>query len=594
MKQTQTHEVVLYVLGLMVFAWIVRYWHFQSYGFYMDDLTRIPRVFEISTSELGRLVANSFYLGGLLSRPLHASFIYTFSFLGAQFGRIEALYVIAFSIYALNIVLFFLFVRRVANNPMAVIASILFIVFPADTTQIFLTQAFGIQPSITFLLLGFHAYLSNRLPWAYTLVFLSLLTYEAAFAIFLVAPLLSRPADKPARSIWLRHLLILSGLMVFGFLLRYIEGDQELRGLGSLSTLWTLVRHIILGPLVSLGSFIFRPIETFFIMRTDIFYGLREVSPLFARVFSISRLDGSVEYLGMLHTDIRWIVGAAIVFLVPILMKVSYQSRKTRAVGQAYEGESYGLVDKPLARISINRLFISATLMLILAYPLILVIPEYTIRGRNTRVHYAAVLGASLLLALVIYSIWRRMAGKTGWIARAGLIAALLAFLIGSAFIVQLDYRNAWDYQQTFWKALLPVIEDVENGEVVMVDPQGLIDSWQIEANTWNLPRVLPQLFSFPAGVEDPPRVYRLLEGWELEMGEFIVLDERTTQAPPSLFTTVDPKNAAFIEMSSGLPVRLSELILEDGSVVTFKVPSSDHHMSYPTTKLFEFLIKDD
>lgn len=594
MKRSHIRESLFSALGLVVFAWVVRYWHFQTYGFYMDDLTRIPRTFEISTSELGQLVANSFFFEGLLSRPLHASFIYIFSFLGAQSGQIEALYLIAFLIYALNIVLFFLLVRRISNNPVAVIASILFIVFPADTTQIFLTQAFGIQPSITFLLLGFHAYLSNRFPWAYIFVLLSLLTYEAAFIIFLVAPLLSPSSDKPSRWVWVRHLLIMSGLLVFGFLLRYFEGDQELRGLGSLGTIWILVRHMLVGPLVSLGSFLFRPIETLFVMWTDLFYWLRDVSPIFARVFSASRLDGSVEHLGMLQKDVRLIVGVAIIILAPIFLWVSHCTRSRSAGRQVEEGELTGIIGASVTRIPLSRLYVSATLMLALAYPLILVIPEFTIRGRNTRVHYAAVLGASLLLALIVYLAWRRMAGKWGWIARAGIVAVLLAFLIGSSFMVQLDYRNAWDYQQTFWRALLPAIEDVGYGEVVIVDPQGLIDSWQIEANTWNMPRMLPQLFHFPAGDETPPRAYRLLDGWEAEIGELIVLDERTTQAPSSLYTTVDPKSAAFIKTSAGLPSRSSERVLEDGRVLVFKIPSSDHRLAFPTTKLFDFLIMED
>jgi hypothetical protein len=594
MKQTQTRENVLSALGLVVFAWVVRYWHIQTYGLYMDDLTRIPRAFEMSTSELGQLVANSFFFEGLLSRPLHASFIYTFSFLGAQFGRIEGLYFIAFLIYALNIVLFFLFVRRIANKTVAVIASIIFIVFPADTTQIFLTQAFGIQPSITFLLLGFHAYHSKRLPLAYTFVFLSLLTYEAAFIIILVAPLLSQTSSKPSRGAWGQHLLIMSGLLVFGFLLRYFEGDQELRGLGSLDTLWILVRHVLVGPMVSLGSFLFRPIETFFIMWTELFYWLRDLSPILARVFSASRLDGSVEHLGMLQNSIRLITGVAIIILMPMILWISNRSRKENAAGQVEKGDFPGTVSESVTRVPLHRLFVSTALMLALAYPLILVIPAYTIRGRNTRVHYAAVLGASLLVALAVYLVWRRMTGKWGWIARAGVIAVLLAFLISSAFIVQLDYRNAWDYQQTFWQALLPVIEDVGNGEVVLVEPKGLIDSWQIEANTWNMPRMLPQLFHFPEGDRAHPRAYRLLEGWEAEVGNLIVLDDRTTQAPPSLYTTVDPEDVIFIETSSGLLIRSSEWILEDGMVLTFKIPSPDHRQAYPTTKLYDFLIEDD
>jgi hypothetical protein len=80
---------------------------------------------------------------------------------------------------------------------------------------------------------------------------------------------------------------------------------------------------------------------------------------------------------------------------------------------------------------------------------------------------------------------------------------------------VQQDYVKAWENQSAFWADLIAAVPDAGEGTTVLIDPLGLADTLEIDSNTWNLPRVLELLYKFPDEWGTPPRVYRLLPGWE-------------------------------------------------------------------------------
>jgi hypothetical protein len=177
--------------------------------------------------------------------------------------------------------------------------------------------------------------------------------------------------------------------------------------------------------------------------------------------------------------------------------------------------------------------------MWVLAYPLTYTTLGYHIRGRPTRVHLAAVVGSSLVVAAVgsAFIAASRSAGARRW--RCVGLAFWMGLLAGYGLVLQNDYVRAWELQRLFWSRLLPLVPDAGEGTVILVDPSGIEDTYQIAANTWNLPRVLDQLVAFPPEWKDPPRVYRLTPEWETSiLGEDgqIRLDAVTTVAPPSLY----------------------------------------------------------
>ena len=154
------------------------------------------------------------------------------------------------------------------------------------------------------------------------------------------------------------------------------------------------------------------------------------------------------------------------------------------------EGARKSFSLKVIPRTSPIHLIGFGLVLLILTYPLTFTTRPTAISGRETRVHLAAVVGAAMVAGGVA-------AGGLRWARRrfpawvgAAVLAATLALLLGYGFQVQQDYVRAWELQRSFWRDLVPQIQDAGEGVVVMVDPAGLADTLQIGANTWNLPRV--------------------------------------------------------------------------------------------------------
>jgi hypothetical protein len=217
------------------------------------------------------------------------------------------------------------------------------------------------------------------------------------------------------------------------------------------------------------------------------------------------------------------------------------------------------------------RLGVSGLLMLVLAYPLTFTIRAYAISGRDTRVHFAAVLGAAVVWGCFCWFLLSfAEAQRRRWVGALPL-AVLFGFLVGFGFLVQKDYARSWSLQRAFWTDVLRLSPDLEEGTVILVRPEGLIETRHIDANTWNLPRILDQILAFPEAWEELPRVFRLRPGWEerilAEDGSFI-LNGGTVAAPPSLYTEVASDRVIFLDWQGDVLIRRTEpLILGDAEL---------------------------
>ncbi len=203
----------------------------------------------------------------------------------------------------------------------------------------------------------------------------------------------------------------------------------------------------------------------------------------------------------------------------------------------------------------IIKLFIAGILMLVLAYPLTFTIRAYAISGRDTRVHAAAVVGAAVVWACIgwVFIAIGKAYGKRRIVIF--LFTVLFALLVGYGFVIQRDYVDAWRYQKTFWTELLDIIPDVGEGDVILIEPSGLVDTRQIAANYWNLPRVLDQIYKYPEEWEYPPRVYRLIPGWEdtiASNGGSFTVNASNVISPAPYYREVPCSQVIFIETVSG------------------------------------------
>jgi hypothetical protein len=233
--------------------------------------------------------------------------------------------------------------------------------------------------------------------------------------------------------------------------------------------------------------------------------------------------------------------------------------------------------------------------MLVLAYPLTYTLSAWESAGRATRVHMAAIVGASILFACVVSTLLQRSrTGRSRGRVRAG-AAGILALLLGFGFVVQKDYVRSWVEQRSFWAQVVRLCPDVQEGTVVLVDPTGLQDTTQIGANTWNLPRILDQVYAFPEAWPEPPRVFRLAPGWQdaivPEDGRFR-LDATTVSAPPSLYRAVDSTSVILLTSANGQLARQPGPLLIGDDAFGLQAPAAELQRQLAPGPVYALLIE--
>jgi len=236
-------------------------------------------------------------------------------------------------------------------------------------------------------------------------------------------------------------------------------------------------------------------------------------------------------------------------------------------------------------------------MLLVLAYPMTFTVRAYAISGRETRVHFAAILGASILFALFIKWITYILQRYTRRNIAMVIVAPWLALLVGFGQIVQLDYQASWENQISFWDQLVLIAPDLEKGTVILVDPAGLRDTKYIGSNTWNLPRILEQIYSFPEswGKYDIPRVYRLTPDWEQYiLGEegVLHLNARTTVAPRSYDRAVDPAQVIYLTSEDNQLARVTGSLTINDTSLGLKISTPDPQPAYEPSVLDSLLTK--
>jgi hypothetical protein len=394
-------------------------------------------------------------------------------------------------------------------------------------------------------------------------VLVILFSYETPFPVFFAAPLLAKKWDKGLIKELIKHILILGIMVIAIFVLRSTVVEGRVAGLGFPAIVITPILHMIQGPVVSMGTYFYRPLLTLRALNNlELVLVIGLAFPVLAWVLSRINLDVTIDVRNLI-TSIK---DRALISRLPDSLKA--------LVRQAIVG----------------------LVMLILAYPLTFTVRAYAISGRDTRVHLAAVVGASILWGVICTSVlYVSNTYKKKWLC-IFILTVFFTLLLGYGFVVQRDYSLAWEYQKEFWTSLIPLIPDASNSTVILVDPGGLKDTRQIGANTWNLPRVLNQIFQYPIDWKNPPRVYRLVPGWQDHIvtkdGQFQI-NEATTTAPPSLYKVVDSSNVILIETNSG---RLERSIgpLEIGVRSFFlKTPSTEEPQKFDEGFLYKYLVQE-
>jgi hypothetical protein len=567
-------EALATLVLLVVLVWVARYWHRAHFGLYEDDYTKVSQALSMTWGGVWHQVGQAFLYLSDHGKPLHTSLILLLSFVSGKLGGLRAAYGLGFGIYVGNCLLFYALLRRLSSTAVASVGALAYGLFSSDISQAFLTHAFGLQTSMMFLLLALHLFLSGRRILAYAVIALVLITYETPYPVFLVAPLLAAQWNRNLLRDILKHALVLAGLMAFVIVLRFLVGESRVSDLGLLSGIRISVMHMVLGPLATVGMYMYRPIQALRSLDLEAAVAVLLALGLLMVVLPRLRIPPTAAGESLIHR----------------LRAIRLRSVISSMTHGRVPGELEALLTGDV------RLGIVGAAMLVLAYPLTFTLSALEVAGRATRVHLAAGLGASILFAVLVCGLqgtirsllWRRWL----WLAVAG----LLALQVGFGLVVQRDYVRSWQEQRSFWTQVVRLCPDLREGTVVLVDPTGLQDTTQIGANTWNLPRILDQVYAFPEGWPEPPRVFRLAPGWQAaimtEDGRFR-LDATTVSAPPSLYRTVDSLSVILLTSASGQLARQpGPLVIGDDAFV-LQTPAAEPQTQLTAGPLYALLIEE-
>lgn len=572
-KQQDIPQVIIFpVLALVI--WIANFWHSGSFGLYEDDWVRISTIVGLNWQQLlEKLIENTAYQG----RPFHDGSIFLFSFLGLKLGELQQTYGIGFALVCTNSWLFYLLLKKLYHHQVfALTGALTFCLFPADTTRDYLTHSLGIQPSLSFLLIALHLYTSKYRKLSYFIASLCLVAYEPLFTVFFVAPLFNQQWDRKLRQELFRHGLILIGVIVFAAILRKIVGENQISHFGVQSIVLFLVNPII-GAVTSLVMLVYRPIETLFRLNGELWIFCLLLLPCFGLLLNYLPINSFGREFSWSEVKKSKLISKIPNFLAPYT--------------------------KPI---------ITGLSALVLAYPLTMTSYGFAISGRSTRVHFAAIIGVSILSACLCSAILNFANNPNRKRLAIVGIAVFFTLLLGFGIRVQQDYQLMWQHQRGFWTDLVRLCPDLQADTVIFVEPTGLrdmrqpipfqesrgvSDPKQIKGIEWELPYVLERIYQFPSTWQSPPKVYRLQSDWQ----DKILAKQNLLHVSAAIMwlsddeikREVDSSNVILLETKNGeLTRRIAPLTIANRTI-KFKVLSQSKSPQFKKTDLYNLLIKN-
>jgi hypothetical protein len=542
--------------------WIAHFFHSQNFGLYEDDYAFISPALGWNLSDLLHRTA-SVIKNWPQGRPIGFFLPPFLSFIGTHIGGLSATYLIAFGIITLNACLFYTLLKRVTKESTAFIGALAFCLFPADTTQPFLMHAFGLQTSLTFLLLASHTYLAGRRSLPYLIIAGALLTYESPFMVFLGMPLLTGQIkwNRAWRKEFIRHIVLTLVVLLIIIAIRIALGEQ--RAVENLSTPIAIPLKIIagicIGPAVSLALF----------------------------------------FSGPINTLLNWNAPLAIVFVSGWLILISavcwrtvklLKEKRHRPAAASQET----VMNSPTSSaytLPIVQLFLAACVFLGLAYMTSFThFPPIATSGRGTSVHLAATFGGALLFACLC-SVWLSAANahRLKNLARLGFVVYFM-IVIAYRFSIQLDFKQAWQNERSFWSSALENVPDLNDGTIVFVLDHDLPQTNYILSNSWADPIMLSQIFHFPIDWKTPPRLFVVQSDW----AEHLIRDgdHFKWQVPvatwPTHWEILPNANVILLEMHDGVLIRRAGSIQTNGQ--DFELKPLTANLGFAKGPLYNYL----
>ena len=533
-------------LTIALITWIAHFWYFNHLGLYEDDYAFIGNILTMDFSRFVDSVKNmnlAFFQG----RVVGFNILFFSAYFAGKLGGLPLIYISAYLLALTNNILFYLFLQRLWNQPIFVLTGTLaFTLFPADNTRAFLTHI-HILPALTFLLLAFLSYLNDKKFWSYLLITASFLSYETCFLLFITAPFLTKKPQSEIFKELIKHLFILGTIFLVVLILRKLTGDGRVGDLDIATAISTPIRQIITGPFVCLGTFVYRPWQTLHNLR-----------------------------------------GELLIFVPLSLLMLLWLFLQNSRFSGLDSGENWPIIKK-LSLLGISLLF--------LAYPLTFTVPATMISGRDSRVHTAAVVGASILGGILGYLIVYLANSYRQKNLAALLLATYFSLLIGFGIIVQQQNKLSWKYQQAFWADVIQLAPDLNDGQVILVDAPSLPWGSQLYPFAWSMPSVVGQLYQFPWQWKNVPKLYKLNPDWQLKIaanGEIALNNDNGLlffYYPWEPARQVKTSEIILLQEKDGKLVRTTTPIVAGAKKFSFKPLTNSTIDSFDKGYLYDYLI---
>ncbi|TRU24057.1 hypothetical protein FXO09_07945 [Microcystis aeruginosa KLA2] len=533
-------------LTIALITWIAHFWYFNHLGLYEDDYAFIGNILTMDFSRFVDSVKNmnlAFFQG----RVVGFNILFFSAYFAGKLGGLPLIYISAYLLALTNNILFYLFLQRLWNQPIFVLTGTLaFTLFPADNTRAFLTHI-HILPALTFLLLAFLSYLNDKKFWSYLLITASFLSYETCFLLFITAPFLTKKPQSEIFKELIKHLFILGTIFLVVLILRKLTGDGRVGDLDIATAISTPIRQIITGPFVCLGTFVYRPWQTLHNLR-----------------------------------------GELLIFVPLSLLMLLWLFLQNSRFSGLNSGENWPII-KQLSLLGISLLF--------LAYPLTFTVPATLISGRDSRVHAAAVVGASILGGILGYLIVYLANSYRQKNLAALLLATYFSLLIGFGIIVQQQNKLSWKYQQAFWADVIQLAPDLNDGQVILVDAPSLPWGSQLYPFAWSMPSVVGQLYQFPWQWKNVPKLYKLNPDWQLKIaanGEIALNNDNGLlffYYPWEPARQVKTSEIILLQEKDGKLVRTTTPIVAGAKKFSFKPLTNSTIDSFDKGYLYDYLI---
>jgi hypothetical protein len=556
---------------LAVTIWIAYFWHSASFGMYSEDLGFVGDAMEGSWSGAIRQFLNQLRIMPE-GRPLQFGLIPLLSFIGFKLGGLPVIYWIAYVILAINSFLFYALLKRLSKREVfAVTGALAFALFPAHTVQIWLTAALSIQPALTMFLIASHGYLSGKKKLSYGIIFASLFCYETFFPVFLAVPLLKKQWNSKLIRELLRHTSVMAILFICAIIIRKLTGESRIASLDLFSGIIASLRSIAIGPIVSMTTFLSRPMETL------------------AALFGERNLRELWLFLPLCFAGFVW-----------LLSNLKLVATTTDSELPSETSESFN----PSAKLALVGIIMS-----ILAYPFIIIHSTTIVKDLVSRIHVAATIGDSILCASACSAIL--FLANTYRIKRMAIVlmAAFFALLVGFGIMVQQDYRLAWQYQRAFLSDVVRLAPDLDDETILFIDPTDFRDPEYLKAFETGYPMLqsTSQLSKIYSAISAPSKNSKWFNAYVL-MGsnwqETIRVKENSLQLDESMQSSIwgrfgsegtrkfKSSDLILLEANNGKLTRRIEPLVIDGREFPLKIKPATSLPLLENAPMYDYLIQ--